>query len=662
MTCAWGTACAAPADTLTIADLYRLRAAGDPQLSPDGTKVLFTVQYADRPGFPYTRLWMLDLGSGKAGPFGEGPEGNSPRWSPDGSRVAFAGSASGGNAGIMVARADGTGLEKLADLQSSNHPWPMVGNRIAWSPDGRRLAFVSATPGPEPDMNGDPIVITRYWFRPATSAGGRFSDNRRLHIFIAEPDSKQVRQLTTGTTSEHSIQWSPDGKELSFLSNHEPDPDFVFNYDIFTVDLSTGAIRPLTQTKSNEFAPVWSPDGKALAYSGLKRDITSSETNLEDTHAWTINRQSGVRGEAGVSIDNRQGAPLWSKDGQWLYFTVQAKGSSTLHRMRPDGKGDEVVARPPGDKGEITAFSIGPNGEVVAAISSTGDLAELYLIRSGKTTPLTSLNKEVLEHKAIAPVEAFTFRSVGGLPVEAFLTLPALGTAGKHPLIVMIHGGPHGQQGPAFNHRAQVYAAHGYGVLMVNYRGSTGYGQAFAKAIEKDQNGKEAKDVLIAIDTVLVKYPWIDGRRLGVEGQSYGGQLSNWLVTQTDRFAAAIPAASISNLVSHNYMSVYHDYLQQEYDTKPHLNGVVDSLWERSAIRIVNRVHTPVMFIHGDNDQLVNPAEIEQFYIGLKDVGVETLMVRYPREGHGIRESKHLADIIGRSIAWYDGHFEKKMK
>ena len=150
---------------------------------------------------------------------------------------------------------------------------------------------------------------------------------------------------------------------------------------------------------------------------------------------------------------------------------------------------------------------------------------------------------------------------------------------------------------------------------------------------------------------------WIDPDRLGVEGQSYGGQLSNWLVTQTPRFAAAIPAASISNLVSHNYMSVYHDYLEQEYDGKPHTGGIIEMLWERSAIRFANRVKTPVMFIHGDNDLLVNPAEIEQFFIALKDVGVETLMVRYPREGHGMRETKHIADTIERSIAWYDRHF-----
>jgi dipeptidyl aminopeptidase/acylaminoacyl peptidase len=272
---------------------------------------------------------------------------------------------------------------------------------------------------------------------------------------------------------------------------------------------------------------------------------------------------------------------------------------------------------------------------------------------------LTSLNRDLLGHKTIADVAALVFKARDGREIEAFLTKPGrLDAGGKHPMIVMIHGGPHGQQGPAFNHRAQAYASHGYAALMVNYRGSTGYGQAFSDAIARDQNGAEAQDVLSAVDAALAKYPWIDPSRLGVEGQSYGGQLTNWLVTQTERFKAAVPAASISNLVSHNYMSVYHDYLEQEYGTKPHLGGVVEMLWERSAIRFANRVKTPVMFVHGDNDQLVNPAEIEQFYTALKDVGVETLMVRYPREGHGMRENLHIADTIERSIAWYDRHFQ----
>ena len=256
------------------------------------------------------------------------------------------------------------------------------------------------------------------------------------------------------------------------------------------------------------------------------------------------------------------------------------------------------------------------------------------------------------------------------MEVEAFLTKPVdldASAATTHPLIVTIHGGPHGQQGPIFNHKAQVYAGRGWASLMVNYRGSTGYGQKFADAIFRDQNGGEAKDVLAGVDAALAKFPWLDPERLGVEGGSYGGQLSNWLITQTPRFKASIPAASIANLVSHNYMSYYHDYLAVEFGVLPHEQWkpndkaaprrLADFLWERSALRYVANVKTPVMFVHGENDNDVPIAEAEQYFIALKDAGVETIMVRYPREGHGVRETKHQIDVIDRSIGWYEKHF-----
>ena len=392
---------------------------------------------------------------------------------------------------------------------------------------------------------------------------------------------------------------------------------------------------------------------------GLKRQLTSSETNSEDTHVWTIDAASGQRREIGAAIDNRQGPPQWAADGRSIYFTVQSRGSAGLYRMPAEGGPAERVLPAADVAGTVSSFGVGKDGAVAFAMATPTSPAELYVTKATGPIALTSLNQELLGHKTIADVAALVFKARDGREIEAFLTKPArLDAGGKHPMIVMIHGGPHGQQGPSFNHRAQAYASHGYAALMVNYRGSTGYGQAFSDAIARDQNGAEAQDVLSAVDAALAKYPWIDPSRLGVEGQSYGGQLTNWLVTQTERFKAAVPAASISNLVSHNYMSVYHDYLEQEYGTKPHLGGVVEMLWERSAIRFANRVKTPVMFVHGDNDQLVNPAEIEQFYTALKDVGVETLMVRYPREGHGMRENLHIADTIERSIAWYDRHFQ----
>ena len=295
------------------------------------------------------------------------------------------------------------------------------------------------------------------------------------------------------------------------------------------------------------------------------------------------------------------------------------------------------------------------------------DMPELYLkTASGSPRRLTDLNADVLRGKPLGPVESFTFISNDNkYEVEAFLTkpvglkedLPDMAAAPKHPLIVNLHGGPHGQNGPAFAFKNQVYASHGWATLQVNYRGSTGYGQKFADAVFGDQNGNEAQDVLYAVSAAVRRYLWLDRERMGVEGVSYGGQLSDWLITQTNEFKAAVPIAGISNLVSYNYMTYYNQYEEMEFGQFLHQGNWMDFAWQRSALKYVANVHTPTLLMHGENDPDVPIAEAEQYFIALKDVGVETVFVRYPREGHGLAETQHQVDSTDRCIAWYEKHF-----
>ena len=638
-------------------DLYKLQAVGDVHASPDGRHIVYSVQSSDRPGRPYSRLWILDVASRQAHRIGSDSASN-PVWSPDGSLIAFTGREDD-ESGLMIVKPDGTGETLLAPIRGTNHPLPSSGDRMTWSPDGKQIAFISATPGPEEDANGDPMVITRYLYKPTASEGlTRFNDNRRLHIFVVDIASKQVRQLTTGDHYEHSIDWSPKGDEILFVSNRSPDPDRFFNYDIFAVKVGDGAIRRLSDTKSAEYRPQWSPDGRTIAFQATTRPLTSSETTMEDTHVWVMNADGSSRREL-CRVDNRQGAPKWSRDGQAVYFTIQERGTTRVYRQALGG-GSPTLVNP--EHGSTGSWSLVGGDRIAYAMTKPDSPAELYMkpvaAEASAIEQLTSLNRSLLSGLAVAPVEAFTFKSFDGTEVESFITKPIGATSGsKYPMVVMIHGGPHGQQGPAFNSKAQVYAARGFASLMVNYRGSTGYGQKFADAIFKDQNGGEAKDVMAGVDAAVSKYPWIDRDRLGIEGGSYGGQLTNWIITQTDRFRAAVPAAGISNLVSFNYMAYYHDYLAVEFGAFPHQDGLMDVLWERSPIRYVHKVKTPVMFVHGENDNDVPIAEAEQYYIALRDVGVKSIMVRYPREGHGIRETKHLVDIIDRSLQWYREHF-----
>ncbi len=643
-------------------DLYQLKSVGDAQISPEGNRILYTVVNNDRPGTPYSTTWLMDVASGKSTRLGdENGSASGARWSPDGKWIAYVGSV-GEKEGLVVANGEGRSPVVLAAILPTNHPTPSAGERVSWSPDSKKIAFVSATPGPETDNpSGDPVVVSRYLYKPTASNGAsRFNDNRRSHVFVVDVETKQVQQLTDGTFYEHSIDWSPKGDEILFVSNREIDPDRFFNYDLFAVRVKDQSIRRLTNTESVEYRPVWSPDGRTIAYQGTKRGLTSSETTMEDTHIWIMNADGSNRKEVGLAIDNRQGAPQWSADGAFLYFTVQERGTTRLYRLPAGGGKPETVLGD--DMTSVGSWSLANTGAMAFTLTAMKDLPELYVQAAGSTSKrLTDLNSGWMQNRKIADVERMTFLSFDGKEVEAFLTKPLhMSGNSTYGMIVLIHGGPHGQQGPAFNRQAQLYAEHGWATLMVNYRGSIGYGQKFADAIFRDQDGGEAKDVLAAVDAAVRRNPWIDPQRLGVEGGSYGGQLTNWLITQTDRFKAAIPAAGISNLISFNYMAYYHDYLAVEFGAFPHQEDLMNLLWERSALKHVAKVKTPTMFIHGENDNDVPIAEAEQFFIALKDVGVDTVFVRYPREGHGLRENRHIIDAYERSIAWYDRHFSRE--
>ena len=645
----------------TSADLLKILTVGEVQISPDGTRIAYTVRSSGRSGRPTSQIWIHELATGTTVRLGgERDSGATPRWSPDSQWLAFIGRIDD-ESGLAVQKMDATPPLFLAHVLGTNHPIPAPGALVTWSPGSSRLAYSTAVPGPEgPEADGDPMVITRYLFKPGASEGlTRFNDNRRLQIMMVDLVSREPRPLTSDTYINHSLDWSPKGDEILFVSNRQSDPDRVFNYDIFTVNVARGGIKRLSDTRQAEYYPVWSPDGSAIAMLSTKRPITSSETTMEDTHVWVTRADGSGRREIGAAIDNRQGAPQWSADGAWVYSVVQERGNARLYRLPAAGGGPEVVAPPPGEPGTIGAWSISRGGAVAFALATPESPAELY-VRQGAAPPrrITHLNDDLTSGRTTAAVESLSFKSADGLGVEAFLTMPLGRTTGsRHPLIVAIHGGPHSQQGPAFDVDAQVYAARGWATLMVNYRGSTGYGQAFADAIFKDQDGAEAADVLAGVDAALARYPWIDAGRMGIEGGSYGGQLANWIVTQTDRFKAAVPTAGISNLVSFNYTAYYHDYLAVEFGAYPHEHDLMDVLWQRSPLRHVSRVKTPVLILHGENDSDVPTSEAEQWYVALKDVGVETVMVRYPREGHGLVEARHRADALDRSIAWYERHF-----
>jgi len=655
-------AMAAPAwaQLLASGDLSRLRSVGGVALSPDNRYLAYTITMRDRPGRPYGQLWVMDLSTEKSVRLGGDQPAGGPLWSGDSKWIAFRG-AEGERHGLLLAHPDGSGTTFVAALVGTNSPLPGTGKDFTWSPDGSQIAFVSSTAGAvAAEASGDPMIITRYLYKPDAGEGmTRFNDNQRLHIFVVDVASKQVRQLTQGDYDEHSIDWSPDGKQLVFASNREPNQDEFFNYDLFTLQLADNSIHRLTATEFNEYDPLWSPDGKFIVYRGTRRGLTDRETTMEDTHVWIMNADGSNRREIGSAIDNRQGTPQWAPDGSAVYFTVQEHGNNRLVRLPIAGGQPEYLVS---DIGGVGAWSVGKNKAVAYTFTTPRDASELYY-KSGAagSRKLTDLNHELFANRSIAEVESFTFVSNDNrFDVEAFLTKPIGMTAtSKHPLIAVIHGGPHGENGPGFNFKNQIYAAHGYAVLNVNYRGSTGYGQKFADAVFGDQDGNEGQDVLYGVSAAMRRYLWIDRERLGIEGVSYGGQLTDWLITQTNEFKAAIPTAGIANLVSYNYMTYYNQYEEMEFGQFLHQGNLMDVAWERSALKHIGAAHTPTLIIHGENDNDVPIAEAEQLFVALKDVGVETVFLRYPREGHGLSEVKHQIDATDRSIAWYEKYFAR---
>lgn len=635
------------------ADHYALRSISDVRWSPDGRQLAYVERWIDSGTYrSRTAVFLTSPAGGaprKLTP--DDADDGTPRWSPRGSSIAVVSTVDGQNTILTIDPSTGA-RTRVATFETSNDPlaYQGAGDQFSWAPDGRAIAFLSADPGPEPPGT-DPFVITRFGYK----AWAGMNDNRRWHIRVATLADGSVRPLTKGDFHEHSIAWSPRGDEIAFVSNRGLDWDRVHNYDLYAVKVADGTIRTLTATPGSEYTPVWSSDAAWIAYQAGTRAVTTRESNAEDTHLWVLPAAGGAPRELAADLDRRVTAIEWAPDAATIYFRIQDRGNNTLMRIDAQGSAARAVAA---ESGSVGDFAIAPRERVAYAFTSPTAPVELMIDNgSGRPQTISRVHAALMaERQAVAP-EAFDFASVDGTRVQAFFTPPlAREPQRRYPLILMIHGGPHGQQGPAFAHKAQVYAARGFATLMVNYRGSTGYGQKFSDGTVGDQNGNEARDVLAGLDAALARYPWLDGDRLGVEGGSYGGQLTNWLITQTPRFKAAIPSASIANLISLGYTIWAADYIKVEFGGFPWEKNIAAFMWERSPLAHVARVTTPTMFIHGELDQDVVVTEPEQMYNALRQRGVEAVFLRYPREGHGLREPRHVVDAMERSLAWYARH------
>ncbi len=631
-------------------DQFALQDVGEIRISPDASTIVFSVAATDLQANRSTsRLMRVAASGGTPAPLeGVPPGANTVRWSPDGRKLAFF-AARDGSTALWVYDLESAQLTRVCAYDRTNRFMSKAGNWLAWSPDGARLAFAGSL---DPvSRSYDPYVTSRIQYKTRTG----LSDDRRTHLYVVSSAGGTPKRVTNGDFDDHSIDWGGDGSEIVFLSNREPDPDATHNYDIYSVAVSNGRVRQITTTPGVETEPRVSPDGRWIAYTGTRRALTTIDSVAEDAHVFVVSASGGAPQELNHALDRRSSAPEWAPDGRAVLYMAADRGKTVLYRVSVKGGASVALID---RKAQVGPFSMARDGLVALGISDSGMPREVFRFRpDAALQQLTSLNTAAVRSWKLAAPEMITFKSFDGTEVEGWYYPPLADTkpaAASVPLILSIHGGPHGMYGYGFNAGFQIHAGRGYATLALNPRGSAGYGQAFADGTLLNWGGGDFKDLMAGVDHVLKLKPEIDAQRLGVMGGSYGGFMTNWVITQTPRFKAAVSSASVSNLVSFYATSLYQDLVHAEFDGFPWDGNNFELLWKWSPLAHVGRVTTPTLFMHGELDNDVHITEAEHMFTAMRHRGVDAALARYPREGHGFREPRHMLDRTERTLAWFD--------
>ena len=638
---------------VTIDDLMSLQSLSSPQISPDGEWVAYVVRSRDmEEDKSNTQVFMVATSGGEPIPMTDKETSASdPQWSPDGKFLSFTASK-GEDAKTQIWTLNRLGGEAV---QLTN-VIPGVGD-YAWSPDGSRLLLTLTDPKPadltedkDDDNKAVPYVIDRMQFKQDYSG---YLDRRRTHVYVYTPNSDTTVQLTFGDYDDSNPVWSPDGKSIALISDRSDNPDLNYGTDIFVVNVDDKdpVLTQITSNPGRDFSPAFSPDSKSIAY------VTSTGPDVGGS-ALTPTKYLAVteigadqRSVLTANLDRSVSSPEYSSNGRDIYFRLEDSGMNHFARVRARG-GD--IVREVSNEVSVRDFARG-GGRTVLAMTNADTPTELYSYADDALTRLTFLSDESLSSVVRAEVEKLRFNSADGTPVEAFLVKPVgyqVGT--RYPTILWLHGGPASQFNFGYNDTAQLFAANGYAVIMPNPRGSTGYGSEFAHGTVAAWGENDFDDVMAAID-YGIKIGVVDSQRTGVGGWSYGGILTNYVITQTQRFKAAMSGASLG-LVTSNYG---HDQYQLMYELEFGLPWENPQLWaELSPFNKVQNITTPTLWMGGEVDWNVPINNSEQMYIAMKRLGQETQLVVYPDEHHGIRRPSFQKDRFERWISWFDRYLK----
>jgi dipeptidyl aminopeptidase/acylaminoacyl peptidase len=635
---------------LRVDDLYRLREVRDPRISPDGEWVAYVVRQRDAARDRKDGdIWMVPSGGGEPVRLTRDPASSdsSPRWSPDGRWLAFLSSRGEGTSQVWRLDRRGGDPEKLTDL-------PGGVNEFDFSPDGSRLVLVASDPEPaaEKTATGDekprPIVVRRLQLK---LDGVGFLDDRRDHLYLFDLRARVAVPLTSGPYDHSEPAWSPDGNWIAFVANRTAEPDANEDTDVWVVEPRPGAEpRRISAPERADSSPAWSPDGRWLAW---VEGAEPADVVYGSSRVAVAPREGGAIRPLTAALDRPVYSPRFSADGGGVYFFYEDRGAQPLGLVSLAGEVVEEVVF--GDR-DVSAFDVGPRGEIVVAEATAERPDELSRVGPDGLERLTRENDEWLAGIALAAVERFTATSPDGTEVEAFRYLPPAGApshaaaGGPRPALMRLHGGPVAQFSSGFAFELQLMAAHGYHVVAPNPRGSSGRGRDFSRAIWQDWGNRDTDDVLAAVDHEIAA-GLVDGDRMGVFGWSCGGILTNYVITRTGRFKAAMSGAS-----EVNYLSNYgHDHYQRWWEHELGLPWRNPDLWLRlSPFFQVEKVTTPTLVVCGQEDWNVPLVNSEQLYQALRRLGVPTELVIYPGQSHSFSRPSFEVDRWRRYLAWFE--------
>ena len=639
----------------SLDDLARLRDVTDPQLSPDGAWVSYTVTTADTVrDRRQSDVWMTSWDGARTVQLTSSPESEHlARWSPDGRWLTFLSGRGDAHDAEQLWLMDRTGGEAVRVTR-----YPGGVSDYAWAPDSRQLALVVKDPPPEMPATDTvkrprPIVIDRFKFKEDEIG---YLDHRREHVYLIDLPTRRGFLLTPGDHDDEMPSWSPDGKTIAFVSRRGVDPDRG-DWNVYTVSAAPGAdaTQLTTFEGSNddpywESRPAWSPDGKWIAY------LQGGAPNLIYYGVERLAVVPAAGGPARVvspALDRWVSEPRWSQDGRSLFFRLEDDRNYELARVPVEGGPVERLVAGARVVGGLTVGA----GDRIAVLASTPDAPpEVFAVDGGTLRQLSRQNDGWLSEVQLATTEEISFKSRDGSPINGFLVKPPGWTAGRpYPAILRIHGGPVMQFQNEFNEQFQWLASRGYVVIAANPRGSSGRGEKWATAIYADWGHKDAEDVLAAVD-YAVREGIADRDRLGVGGWSYGGILTNYVIAQDRRFKAAVSGAGASNILA-GYGT---DEYVREYEAELGTPWQNTNVWLKLSFPFLHadRITTPTLFLGGTEDLNVPLLNGEQMYQALRSLGRETQLVIYPGETHAIRRPSFVRDRLQRYAEWYDRHLK----